>query len=250
MRCEWGLTSSDVGLTYLGQVPDVVQFDVALRPQRPQGLLWMYWGQDGHLDFHTLVPEFWNIVQVQYCFTSTGTIRTIRDGEPRKSTSTFTQLLSSVRTLMMKWCLMSSDVSWHIRDKLWPMPKYGSINLYVHGNQKASLGRTAQDGHFDSHTAPELYDVRTLIRVHAYQFLHRRARALLSCVGSLPSPVFTHLWMGPVFSFSFMLLNIHRSRIRLIRDGWRGLIVLIVPAVSVDGKQHWTEPAKELRGGA
>ena len=52
--------------------------------------------------------------------------------------------------MMMKWWLMSSDVSWHIRDKLWPMPKHGSINLYVHGNQKA------QDGHLDSHTAPEL----------------------------------------------------------------------------------------------
>ena len=37
----------------------------------------------------------------------------------------------------MKWCLMSSDVSWHIRDKLWPMPKHGSIILYVHGKQKA-----------------------------------------------------------------------------------------------------------------
>ena len=39
--------------------------------------------------------------------------------------------------MMMSWCLMSSDVIWHIRDKLWPMPKHGSINLYVHGNQKA-----------------------------------------------------------------------------------------------------------------
>ena len=39
--------------------------------------------------------------------------------------------------MMMKWCLMSSDVSWHIRDKLRPMPKHGSIILYVHGNQKA-----------------------------------------------------------------------------------------------------------------
>ena len=38
---------------------------------------------------------------------------------------------------MMKWCLMSSDVRWHIRDKLRPMPKHGSINLYVHGSQKA-----------------------------------------------------------------------------------------------------------------
>ena len=39
--------------------------------------------------------------------------------------------------MMMKCCLMSSDVSWHIRDKLRPMPKNGSVNLYVHGNQKA-----------------------------------------------------------------------------------------------------------------
>ena len=41
--------------------------------------------------------------------------------------------------MMMSWCLMSSDVIWHIRDKLWPKPKHGSlvIILYVHGNQKA-----------------------------------------------------------------------------------------------------------------
>ena len=39
--------------------------------------------------------------------------------------------------MMMSWCLMSSDVIWHIRDKLWRMPKHGSIILYVHGNQKA-----------------------------------------------------------------------------------------------------------------
>ena len=42
-----------------------------------------------------------------------------------------------VAELLMSWCLMSSDVIWHIRDKLWPMPKHGSIILYVHGNQKA-----------------------------------------------------------------------------------------------------------------
>ena len=39
--------------------------------------------------------------------------------------------------MMMSWCLMSSDVSWHIRDKLWPMLKHGSISLYVHGNPRA-----------------------------------------------------------------------------------------------------------------
>ena len=38
-------------------------------------------------------------VRVQCCFTSTETVRTIRDGEPRTATSTFTQLLSSVKTV-------------------------------------------------------------------------------------------------------------------------------------------------------
>ena len=42
-----------------------------------------------------------------------------------------------VTLMTMSWCLMSSDVIWHIRDKLWPMPKHGWIILYVHGNQKA-----------------------------------------------------------------------------------------------------------------
>ena len=45
-------------------------------------------------------------------------------------------LYTPIYTYMMSWCLMSSDVIWHIRDKLWPMPKHGSIILYVHGNQK------------------------------------------------------------------------------------------------------------------
>ena len=31
--------------------------------------------------------------------------------------------------LLLSWCLMSSDVIWHIRDKLWPMPKHGSIRM-------------------------------------------------------------------------------------------------------------------------
>ena len=33
----------------------------------------------------------------------------------------------SLKMMMMSWCLMSTDVIWHIRDKLWPMPKHGSI---------------------------------------------------------------------------------------------------------------------------
>ena len=63
-----------------------------------------------------------------------------QDGQPRTSTSTLTQLLNYELLgvlMMMNWCLMSSDVMRHIRDKLGPMPKHGSIILYVHGNQKA-----------------------------------------------------------------------------------------------------------------
>ena len=34
--------------------------------------------------------------------------------------------------MMMSWCLMFSHVIWHTRDKLWPMPKHGSIkSTYV-----------------------------------------------------------------------------------------------------------------------
>ena len=46
-------------------------------------------------------------------------------------THTHTQA-SLTHLMMMSWCLMSSDVIWHIRDKLWPMPKHGSIkSTYV-----------------------------------------------------------------------------------------------------------------------
>ena len=56
----------------------------------------------------------------------------------------------------MSWCLMSSDVNWHIRDKLWPMLKHGSINLHPR-KPEGSLGRTSQDVHLNSHTTPELW---------------------------------------------------------------------------------------------
>ena len=62
--------------------------------QRPYGLLGTG-AQDGHLDFHT-VPELCDTT-VQCCFTSTETVRTIKDGESRTATSTFTQFLNSER---------------------------------------------------------------------------------------------------------------------------------------------------------
>ena len=36
-------------------------------------------------------------------------------------------LITPFSMLLLSWCLMSSDVIWHIRDKLWPMPKHGLI---------------------------------------------------------------------------------------------------------------------------
>ena len=55
---------------------------------------------------------------------------------PRKDNSLsqnkLTQRWCLEMMMMMSWCLMSSDVIWHIRDKLWPMPKHGSIkSTYV-----------------------------------------------------------------------------------------------------------------------
>ena len=62
------------------------------------------------------------------CLTHTETRQTVRDGEPRTTTSTFTQLLSS-------------DLAY----------------LKMLLNHKAYWGRGAQDGHLDFHyTAPEL----------------------------------------------------------------------------------------------
>ena len=57
---------------------------------------------------HQLVSKVGLTVQVQYCFTSLETIRTIRVGEPRMATSTFTQLLSSVE-VHVHWCFTSTE---------------------------------------------------------------------------------------------------------------------------------------------
>ena len=63
-----------------------------------QGLLGM--GSSGRP--HRLLHSSWALralVQVHGWFTSTGTIRMIRDGEARTATSTFTQLLGSEETM-------------------------------------------------------------------------------------------------------------------------------------------------------
>ena len=72
----------------------------------------------------------------------------------------------------MSWCLMSSDVSWHIRDKLWPMPNKSLRPRKPEG----SLGRTAQDVHLNSHTAPELYG-SACAHAHTIYNKHKHTRA-------------------------------------------------------------------------
>ena len=53
----------------------------------------------------------------KYCFTSTETKRTVRDGEPRTATSTLTQLLSSDDCfIFFKCCYMSTETSRTIKD--------------------------------------------------------------------------------------------------------------------------------------
>ena len=66
----------------------------------------------------------------QWCFTSTETIRLIRDGEPWMATSTFTQLLSSDEdTHLLPWCFTFTETVWLIRDGI-------SIIVSKHGPQK------------------------------------------------------------------------------------------------------------------
>ena len=66
------------------------------------------------------------------------------------------------QVMMMNWCLMSSDVMRHIRDKLWPISAEARCNksLRPRKPEGSRLGRTAQDVHLDSHTAPELWEPR------------------------------------------------------------------------------------------
>ena len=70
----------------------------------------------------------------------------------------FVEVHSKLKTVqLMKWCSMSSDVCWHIRDKLWPNAE-AWFNIALRPRKpEGSLGRTAQDGHLDFHTAPELW---------------------------------------------------------------------------------------------
>ena len=72
------------------------KFNVALRLQRPYGLLGTGSpGRPPRLSHSSCALIFLHRSFVQCCFTSTETMRSIRDGMPRTATSTLTKLLSS-----------------------------------------------------------------------------------------------------------------------------------------------------------
>ena len=62
--------------------------------------------------------NFTGLAVVQCCFTSTETVRLVRDGEPRTATSTFTQILSSAMesSLLLKCCFTPTETVRLIRD--------------------------------------------------------------------------------------------------------------------------------------
>ena len=106
----------------------IFNYRVALRPQKPFGLLAT--GSPGWPP--RLSHSSWPLTGlVQFYSTSTETARTISDGKPRTATSTFTQLLTSDRPC--------------------------SMLLYVHRDSPDYQRREARDGHLDFHTAPDLW---------------------------------------------------------------------------------------------
>ena len=81
---------------------------------------------------------------------------------------------------MMKWCLMSSDVSWQVvtNAEAW-------FNIALRPRKpEGSLGRTAQDGHLDSHTAPELFTLPSISDTFKYFLIVRRDWCLMLTAGT------------------------------------------------------------------
>ena len=70
---------------------------------------------------------------VQCCFKSTETTRTVRDGEPRTATSTFTQLQSSIQSPFFSGALYPRATIRTIRDRESRTGTYfSSVLLYTH----------------------------------------------------------------------------------------------------------------------
>ena len=108
------LTDDGLPSSFQGRSSSASSFHVSLVHAIDGSVSLLVYVQDDHLDFHT-APE------------STEIVRSIGDGEPRTTTSTLTQLLSSVQR-----CFLSTEIVRSI------------------GNVRA------QEGHLNLHTGPEL----------------------------------------------------------------------------------------------
>ena len=108
----------------------------------------------GRIDCSRCVSQLTSFPRVQCCFTSTETVRTIRDGdsEPRTSTSTFTQLLSSVLWVCSMLLYVHRDRTDYqgrgeprtststFTQLLGSEPVDNSMLLYVHGDRTDCWG--------------------------------------------------------------------------------------------------------------
>ena len=132
---------------------------------------------------------------------------------------------------------MSVDII--LRDKLRPMREHGSILLYVHG----SLGRTAQDGHLDSHTALSLSTLSLLVLL--FTFLKKLRRPPYNKVAILSKQVVgmnvTHyIYIYIVFWFLFYF-NMHIYFLIII-------VLLSIAAPPVTGDNLLTCYNGEMQG--
>ena len=96
MIVQAGVTRHSHNMPLAGLVPPFGEFvfNVASHRQIPYGLLGTGSpGQPPRLAFTQFLSSDSGELSLSWCFTSTETIRLIRDGEPRTAISTFTQLL-------------------------------------------------------------------------------------------------------------------------------------------------------------
>ena len=111
---------------------DTSTFNVALRPLRPYGLIRI--GSPGRPPRLSHSPKtvghgFAGKQARTWWHKNNSLLYARQNTRPVQGTRTPGCIASEdiKMMMMMSWCLMSSDAIWHIRDKLWPMPKHGSI---------------------------------------------------------------------------------------------------------------------------
>ena len=119
---------------------------------------------------------------VQYCFMSTETMRLLRTAQGGHLNSHPTPELWVIILLLLLCWLMSSDVAVDIfgtsGDQCRGMVQYSFTSMET---RRLTLGRTDQDGHLDSHTAPELRVTGYPVRIRPNTPPPPHAPSMLGC---------------------------------------------------------------------